>query len=441
MPVIEHRRAGARPTTSTTSASRIEPPGWAKAVTPAARQTSTASANGKKASDAHDEPRERRVARVGQGLRDGAAGGVHPGRLARAHPDQPPIAHEHDRVRHDAAAQPPGEVEVQRRSASVGARREATVQVDGSSGRVSGAVTSTAPPAVRIEPERIGAVRAAPSLAELRRPRRAGGWAFAARIASASGSKAGATTTSRKIDDSAAAVAASTGRVSATTPPNADTGIAGQRRLPGLEERRALGGAARVRVLDDDAGRAAQRSPEGRRRRGVQDVVVRQRLALERRRIGRERAVLEAVPGPSVAGGRLVRVLAVAQGVDLLEGDRQAVRDTGRLRAGRPGSSGQRDAGRRHPAGQDLGDPGVVGRGVAEGLDGQRRSEAVVDRAAVVDGAQDRVVARRRRDDRDVGVVLGGRADHRRAADVDLLDERIEGDARALRGRRRTGRG
>ena len=33
-------------TAATTSASRIEPPGWANAVTPAARQTSTASANG-----------------------------------------------------------------------------------------------------------------------------------------------------------------------------------------------------------------------------------------------------------------------------------------------------------------------------------------------------------------------------------------------------------
>ena len=40
----------------------------------------------------------------------------------------------------------------------------------------------------------------------------------------AAGSKPGATTTSRKIETSASAIAASTGRVSATTPPNADTG-------------------------------------------------------------------------------------------------------------------------------------------------------------------------------------------------------------------------
>ena len=43
-------------TAATASASRIEPPGWAKAVTPAARHTSIASGNGKNASDPQAAP-------------------------------------------------------------------------------------------------------------------------------------------------------------------------------------------------------------------------------------------------------------------------------------------------------------------------------------------------------------------------------------------------
>ena len=52
MPVMTDRRPAAS-TAATASASRTEPPGCTKAETPAARHASTASGNGKNASEAH----------------------------------------------------------------------------------------------------------------------------------------------------------------------------------------------------------------------------------------------------------------------------------------------------------------------------------------------------------------------------------------------------
>ncbi len=99
-------------TVATTSGSRTEPPGWTNAETPATRQTSTASANGKNASDAQADPTQHAVRPVLECLGDRAAGGIHARRLAGAHPDQPPVADQHDRVGRDATDQPPGKIEV-----------------------------------------------------------------------------------------------------------------------------------------------------------------------------------------------------------------------------------------------------------------------------------------------------------------------------------------
>ena len=104
--------------------------------------------------------------------------------------------------------------------------------------------------------------------------------------------------------------ARSTSRVSATTPPNALTGSASRAAVPGVEERRPLGRAARVGVLDDDDARPAQRPPERRRGGRVEHVVVGQRLALERRaarrRTGRRRASTPVAGSgrPAGAGSR-----------------------------------------------------------------------------------------------------------------------------------------
>src|SRR5437867_2365931 len=46
------------------------------------------------------------------GLRDGLPAGVDAADLARAQPDELAVAHEDDRVRDDAAHEPPGEIEV-----------------------------------------------------------------------------------------------------------------------------------------------------------------------------------------------------------------------------------------------------------------------------------------------------------------------------------------
>ena len=175
---------------------------------------------------------------------------------------------------------------------------------------------------------------------------------FAARTSSASRSKPGATTTSRKIETSRSATARSTSRVRATTPAERGDGIPGERGLPGLEQRRALGGATGVRVLDDDAGGAAELARDGGRGRRIQDVVVRERLALERRVAAREGTDLPVRAGPPVARCRLVGVLAVAERLDLLEARRSGSAGTGRRRRAVPGQSGQLEAGVGHPARQ-----------------------------------------------------------------------------------------
>ena len=103
---------------------------------------------------------------------------------------------------------------------------------------------------------------------------------------------------------------------------------------------------------------------------------------------------------------------------------------------GQAGLVGERDARRGHPRRQLRGDPRVVRRRVAERLDRESRPQAVGDMPAVADRVEDGVVARRRRHDRDVGVVLRGGPDHRGPADVDLLDELVERDAGPLGSRR-----
>ena len=147
-----------------------------------------------------------------------------------------------------------------RRSASVGWRVVATCHVAGSSGAVSGAVTRTAPPAVRIAAERVrarggGAVADRASVDDeaevrLRGQDLAGRRAEAGRDDDLEEDARRGRRRSRR----------STSRVSATTPPNAETGSPASAASHASRERRALRGAARVRVLDDHAARA-RRAP------------------------------------------------------------------------------------------------------------------------------------------------------------------------------------
>ena len=99
--------APAASTAAMTSSSRCEPPGWMTALTPAARQTSTPSAKGKKASEAATAP----GAPVA-GLRDGQAGARDAAHLAGTDAHEGAVAGEDDGVRLDVAHDPPGEVQV-----------------------------------------------------------------------------------------------------------------------------------------------------------------------------------------------------------------------------------------------------------------------------------------------------------------------------------------
>ena len=111
----------------------------------------------------------------------------------------------------------------------------------------------------------------------------------------------------------------------------------------------------------------------------------------------------------------LVRVLAVAQLVDARQARRQLLRQQVVLAA------------------QVLGDRGVVVRDVREGLGRQRAPRPGVEPART-QRLEDHVVVRGV-DHRDhPGVVLGRRADHRRAADVDLLERLGEADVGAADG-------
>ena len=71
---------------------------------------------------------------------------------------------------------------------------------------------------------------------------------------------------------------------------------------------------------------------------------------------------------------------------------------------------------------------------MSECLSGQQESERDRRTVCLIQLAQNVAIARRIDNDQDIAKVLGGGADHARSADVDLLDELLEGDARARRG-------
>jgi len=114
----------------------------------------------------------------------------------------------------------------------------------------------------------------------------------------------------------------------------------------------------------------------------------------------------------------LVRVLAVPKLRPEVEREREPLRERSVTRLDR----------------EPPGDGGVVGRGPPEDL-GRQAPAVLRSRPAVVCvqlGDRRRVV-RRVAEDRDGGVVLGRRPEERRASDVDLLDDRLEGRPRGDR--------
>jgi len=176
-----------------------------------------------------------------------------------------------------------------------------------------------------------------------------------------------------------------------------------KRALVGLQRAGAERDAAGVVVLDDDARGLGEIAHEAARGVEVEQVVERQLLAvmlLDHRQHVHPRADLVVVGGP------LVGVLAVGQVDDLLVGAHVQRREVlGCL-------------------GEPARDGGVVAGGVGERLGGERLArrhrQQSVGHAQLV---EDRVVGLGARDHRRERMVLRGRTDHRRAADVDVLDD------------------
>ena len=144
-------------------------------------------------------------------------------------------------------------------------------------------------------------------------------------------------------------MASSTTRLTAITPPKAETGS--QETAFSYADGDRLGDRhpAGVVVLDDDAGRQRELFEQPPGRVEVEQVVERERGSVELlQRGGAVRAAYFGVPGRP-----LVRVLAVAEVLDLDQVDHQVLGEVGFL------------------LGEPVGDGGVVVSGVVEGLGGQ----------------------------------------------------------------------
>src|SRR5690606_382098 len=168
--------------------------------------------------------------------------------------------------------------------------------------------------------------------------------------------------------------------------------------------------AAREGVLDDRDGGLVGVVGGAQGGVGVRVVVVGHLLAVQLLGLG------ESARAGDVQGGRLVRVLAVPQGVLALPGGAQEVGELrvvdGRVVGGEPARDGD-----------------VVGGRVLERLGGEPLAGGEVE-PAVADRGEDVAVAAGAGHHGDGGVVLGGGAHHRRTADVDLLDALVGRRAR-----------
>ena len=153
-------------------------------------------------------------------------------------------------------------------------------------------------------------------------------------------------------------------------------------------------------MFESHAERLIELADDAQRGIGILDIVVRQLLAVEltgeSQRIGNLRLL-------AVELGRLVGILPVAQRLHEVEFEEQLLVKPGLCT----------HIGRDHRI--------VLGRmGVC--LGGKFQARSLFGIAGSADLVQNQVIVRRVADHRDIGPVLGGRTQHRRAADVDVLD-------------------
>ena len=194
-------------------------------------------------------------------------------------------------------------------------------------------------------------------------------------------------------------------------------GIAGESAVVGGRDVLGNGGTAGVLMLEDHAGRLVELADQVPGGIGVQIVVVAERLALDllgaHKRELRARGVLAAL-GKAVGRSLLLRILTIAQVVDLLQRN---------LELGR---------GVRHVAclgGKPTGDSRVVGGGGLVDLHLQATTGGTRGAATgLAHLGQDGIIVGRVGDDGNARGVLGGRAQHGGATDVDVLDGIRKGD-------------
>ena len=160
-------------------------------------------------------------------------------------------------------------------------------------------------------------------------------------------------------------------------------------------------------MLDDDRRRIPEFGHQLECGIGIVQVVVAERLSLDLFG-GRD-----ARPGQAfrqaVERRRLMRILAIAERLTPFGGDHQPRREQLAQRAADPA---------RHHA--------VIGRGVPEGAGRHAGAELCRDGAAAgLEFAEKLEIVRRIGDHGHAVMGLRGRPDHRRAADVDALDQRI----------------
>src|SRR5690554_1487355 len=186
-------------------------------------------------------------------------------------------------------------------------------------------------------------------------------------------------------------------------------GIGSEGQIVGLPDVAANGDAAGVGMFDNHAGRVRKRLDAFQCGVGIGDVVKAQLLALQ-------------LPGGgntgfagmsfSVEGSPLMGVLAVAHVLHFHKLGVEGAREIGIVVIGGAAS-------------QIVGDGTVVSGGVFKGFYRQVKTGVPGQLAAVgVEFLQNPVIVAGIHDDGDVVVVLGGRADHGRAPDVDVLDGR-----------------
>ena len=196
----------------------------------------------------------------------------------------------------------------------------------------------------------------------------------------------------------------------------------------GFDQRAADCRPARVRVFDHSRRRLIELEHESSSRIEIQQIRERQLLSLKHLRRAESDTRIGRVPG-----GWLMRVFAVPKISDLAEFEQELARKPVRIvrvRAFTRRAHSRREAREALFTRLDTlergRDGGVVGRRVGEGLPGQCETKRKPRPTGAIQLGKHRFVVGRRHDDQYIGEVLGGRADERRPADVDLFDQRVE---------------